>query len=122
MSPHRSTTPLRTAVVGTGGIARSSHLPAPDAAPSTTEIRQKRPKPPAEFQRAAADLVSPLVDAWERRRRDGAQAATSATAARLAALPDKDDRHLTEAQVAATGPTARGRFGMCGRLDVGPGI
>ncbi|GAA0692755.1 Gfo/Idh/MocA family oxidoreductase [Streptomyces malaysiensis subsp. malaysiensis] len=28
MSSHRSTTPLRTAVVGTGGIARSSHLPA----------------------------------------------------------------------------------------------
>lgn len=29
MSSHRSTTPLRTAVVGTGDIARSSHLPAP---------------------------------------------------------------------------------------------
>ncbi|MGY0021747.1 Gfo/Idh/MocA family protein [Streptomyces sp. YJ-C3] len=28
MSPHRSNTPLRTALVGTGGIARSSHLPA----------------------------------------------------------------------------------------------
>ncbi|MFJ8822701.1 Gfo/Idh/MocA family protein [Streptomyces sp. NPDC102467] len=28
MSPHRSNTPLRAAVVGTGGIARSSHLPA----------------------------------------------------------------------------------------------
>ncbi|OMI35529.1 oxidoreductase domain-containing protein [Streptomyces sparsogenes DSM 40356] len=28
MSSHRSTTPLRAAVVGTGGIARSSHLPA----------------------------------------------------------------------------------------------
>ncbi|MBP0457105.1 Gfo/Idh/MocA family protein [Streptomyces montanisoli] len=28
MSPHRSDAPLRTAVVGTGGIARSSHLPA----------------------------------------------------------------------------------------------
>ncbi|WP_194236065.1 hypothetical protein [Streptomyces acidicola] len=74
-----------------------------------------------EFQRAAADPVRPLVDAWGRRRRDGAQAATSATAAHLAALRDKDERHLTEAQVAATGPTARGRFGMCGRLDVHPG-
>ncbi|MEU1784804.1 hypothetical protein ABZ553_02485 [Streptomyces sparsogenes] len=29
----------------------------------------------------AADLVRPLVDAWERRRRHGALAATSATAA-----------------------------------------
>lgn len=28
MSPHRSPAPLRTAVVGTGGIARSTHLPA----------------------------------------------------------------------------------------------
>lgn len=28
MSPHRSPTPLRTAVVGAGGIARTSHLPA----------------------------------------------------------------------------------------------
>ncbi|MEU5608755.1 hypothetical protein AB0H03_08425 [Streptomyces sparsogenes] len=78
--------------------------------------------PLAEIQRAAADLVRPLVDAGERRLRDGAQAATSATAAHLAALRDKDERHLTEAQVAATGPTARGRFGMCGRLDVCPGI
>ncbi|MFD8091445.1 cupin domain-containing protein [Streptomyces malaysiensis] len=80
------------------------------------------PKPLAEFQRAAADLVRPLVDAWERRWRDGARAATSATAAQLAALRDKDERYLTEARVAATGPTARGRFGMCGRLDVYPGI
>ncbi|GAA2325889.1 hypothetical protein [Streptomyces cuspidosporus] len=78
--------------------------------------------PPAEFQRAAADLVRPLVDAWQRRRRDGAQAATSATAAHPAALRDKDERHLTEAQATATGPTARGRFGMCGRRDVCPGI
>ncbi|MER7789608.1 cupin domain-containing protein [Streptomyces sp. NPDC097640] len=79
-------------------------------------------EPLAEFQHAAADLVRPLVDAWERRWRDGAQAATSATAAHLAALRDKDERHLAEARVAATGPTARGRFGMCGRLDVYPGI
>ncbi|MDN3057024.1 cupin domain-containing protein [Streptomyces sp. SRF1] len=78
------------------------------------------PKPLAEFQRAAADL------AWwtpgERRWRDGARAATSATAAHLAALREKDERHPTEARVAAPGPTARGRFGMCGRLDVYPAI
>ncbi|MDP9616334.1 cupin domain-containing protein [Streptomyces demainii] len=80
------------------------------------------PKPLAEFQRAAADLVRPLVDVWERRWRDGARAATSATAAHLAALREKDERHPTEARVAATGPTARGRLGMCGRLDVYPGI
>ncbi|TMU96612.1 hypothetical protein [Streptomyces sp. DASNCL29] len=40
MSSHRSTTPLRTAVVGTGGIARSSHLPAPPAgAGPLSEVR-----------------------------------------------------------------------------------
>ncbi|MEU0804967.1 Gfo/Idh/MocA family oxidoreductase [Streptomyces sp. NPDC005970] len=38
MSSHRSTTPLRTAVVGTGGIARSSHLPALRALADAGEV------------------------------------------------------------------------------------
>ncbi|MEV1023306.1 cupin [Streptomyces sp. NPDC050264] len=80
------------------------------------------PGPLAEFQRAAAALVRPRLDAWEQRWRDGALAAATATGAQLAALRGKDERHLAEARVAATGPTARGRFGMCGRLDVYPGI
>jgi hypothetical protein len=80
------------------------------------------PEPLAEFQRAAAALVRPRLDAWEERWREGAHAAATATRHQLAALRERDGRHLTEARVAATGPTARGRFGMCGRLDVYPGI
>lgn len=80
------------------------------------------PEPLAAFQRAAAALVRPHLDAWERRWRDGAQAAAAATGAQLHALRAGDGRHLAEAGVEATGPTARGRFGMCGRLDVYPGI
>ncbi|MZD06826.1 cupin, partial [Streptomyces sp. SID5785] len=80
------------------------------------------PEPLAAFQRAAAALVRPRLDAWEQRWRDGAHAAAAATGAQLAALRAGDAQHLTGARVLATGPTARGRFGMCGRLDVYPGI
>ncbi|MFE7993170.1 cupin, partial [Streptomyces shenzhenensis] len=56
--------------------------------------------------------------AWEQRWRAGAHAATAATEAQFKALRAEDERHLAAARVAATGPAARGRFGMCGRLDV----
>ncbi|WP_353940648.1 cupin [Streptomyces sp. HUAS MG91] len=74
------------------------------------------------FQRAAAALIRPRLDAFEQRWRDGAQAAASATGSQLAALREGRADHLAHAAVTATGPTARGRFGMCGRLDVYPGI
>ncbi|MCA1220111.1 cupin domain-containing protein [Streptomyces sp. 8L] len=80
------------------------------------------PGPLAAFQEAAAALVRPRLDAWEERGRAGARAAAHATGAQLDALRGKDASHLAEAGVSATGPTARGRFGMCGRLDVYPGI
>ncbi|MFG1972521.1 cupin domain-containing protein [Nonomuraea fuscirosea] len=80
------------------------------------------PGPLAAFQRAAADLVRPRLDEWERRWADGAHAAATATGAQFAALRDGREDHLAAAGVAATGPAARGRFGMCGRLDVYPGI
>ncbi|RII20552.1 Cupin domain protein [Streptomyces sp. YIM 130001] len=80
------------------------------------------PEPLAEFQRAAAELVRPHLDDWERRWKDGAHTATTATESQVGALRDQDVRHLAEAGVAATGPTASGRFGMCGRLDVYQGI
>ncbi|MFE2373882.1 cupin domain-containing protein [Streptomyces sp. NPDC059398] len=76
------------------------------------------PGPLAAFQRAAAELVRPRLDAWEQRWHEGAHAAAEATREQLAALRDRDTRHLERARVTATGPTARGRFGMCGRLDV----
>ncbi|WP_372464499.1 cupin domain-containing protein [Streptomyces olivaceus] len=80
------------------------------------------PEPLAAFQRSAAELVRPRLDAWEQHWRDGAHAAAETTRAQLDALRGKDDGHLAEARVSATGPGARGRFGMCGRLDVYPGI
>ncbi|GAA2069221.1 cupin domain-containing protein [Streptomyces albiaxialis] len=80
------------------------------------------PEPLAAFQRAAAALVRPKLEAWERRWREGAHAAATATGAQLDALRGHDMSHLAEARVTATGPTARGRFGMCGRLDVYEGI
>ncbi|MEU6569792.1 cupin domain-containing protein [Streptomyces parvulus] len=80
------------------------------------------PEPLAAFRRAAADLVRPRLDDWERRWADGAHAAAEATRAQLAALRGEDDGHLADAKVSATGPTATGRFGMCGRLAVYPGI
>ncbi|MFB7593780.1 cupin domain-containing protein [Streptomyces sp. NPDC056160] len=80
------------------------------------------PGPLAAFQRAAAALVRPRLAEWRERWRDGAHAAAAATAAQLDALCAGDASHLTRGTVAATGPAARGRFGMCGRLDVYPGI
>ncbi|WP_345961332.1 cupin domain-containing protein [Streptomyces sp. BRB040] len=80
------------------------------------------PAPLAAFLRAAAALVRPRVDAWERRWREGALAAAESTRAGLEALRGGDDAHLSAAGVSSTGPAARGRFGMCGRLDVYPGI
>ncbi|RFU82609.1 cupin [Streptomyces triticagri] len=80
------------------------------------------PGPLAEFQRAAVALVRPQLDDWTGRWQDGAHTAATATAAQLTALREQDGHHLTEAAVASTGPTARGRFGMCGRLDVYQGI
>ncbi|MFJ6850933.1 cupin domain-containing protein [Streptomyces sp. NPDC091271] len=80
------------------------------------------PEPLAAFQRAAAELVRPRLDGWEQRWRDGAHAAASATEVQFDALRGGDGRHLADARVTSTGPTARGRFGMCGRLDVYPGI
>ncbi|MFE8910478.1 cupin domain-containing protein [Streptomyces globisporus] len=80
------------------------------------------PGPLADFQRAAAALVRPRLDDWERRWREGAEAAARATGGHLDALREQDVHHLDGARVASTGPTATGRFGMCGRLTVYQGI
>ncbi|MFJ4408600.1 cupin domain-containing protein [Streptomyces sp. NPDC088910] len=76
------------------------------------------PEPLAAFHRAAAELVRPRLADWERRWREGARAAVTATHDQLAALGDGDARHLADARTHASGPAATGRFGMCGRLDV----
>ncbi len=76
------------------------------------------PEPLAAFHRAAAALVRPLAAAWRERWRTGAAAAAAATGAQLDALARGDARHLAAAGVRAEQPAERGRFGMCGRLDV----
>ncbi|MFD0416061.1 cupin domain-containing protein [Streptomyces sp. NPDC127108] len=76
------------------------------------------PEPLAAFHRAAAVLVAPLTAAWRERWRTGAAAAAAATGAQLDALTKGDASHLAEAGVHAEQPVERGRFGMCGRLDV----
>lgn len=76
------------------------------------------PEPLAAFHRTAAALVAPLTSAWRERWRTGAAAAAAATGAQLDALTKGDASHLAAAGVRAEQPVERGRFGMCGRLDV----
>ncbi|WP_434976391.1 cupin domain-containing protein [Streptomyces aurantiacus] len=76
------------------------------------------PEPLAAFHRAAAALVRPLTPAWRERWHTGAAAAAAATDAQLDALARGDASHLAGARVRAEQPAERGRFGMCGRLDV----
>ncbi|QIB47203.1 cupin domain-containing protein [Streptomyces aureoverticillatus] len=76
------------------------------------------PEPLAAFHRAAAALVRPLTEAWRKRWQTGAAASAAATGAQLDALARGDASHLAHARVRAEQPAERGRFGMCGRLDV----
>lgn len=76
------------------------------------------PGPLAAFHRAAAALVRPLAPAWRERWKTGAAASAAATGAQLDALERGDAGHLARADVHAEQPAERGRFGMCGRLDV----
>ncbi|MEE1738322.1 cupin domain-containing protein [Streptomyces sp. BE147] len=79
------------------------------------------PEPLAAFHRAAAALVRPQADDWRERWRRGAAAASEATGEQLDALARGDGGHLADACLYAEQPSVRGRFGMCGRLDVYPG-
>ncbi|MCF3119538.1 cupin [Streptomyces arenae] len=76
------------------------------------------PEPLAAFHRAAVALVRPLAARWRERWRAGAAAAAEATAAQLDRVERADAGYLAGATVRAEQPSARGRFGMCGRLDV----
>lgn len=72
----------------------------------------------AAFHRAAAALVRPRLAEWRERWANGARAAAEATGEQLDRLARGDVSHLAGAVVRAAEPSARGRFGMCGRLDV----
>ncbi|WP_411118784.1 cupin domain-containing protein [Streptomyces sp. 058-1L] len=76
------------------------------------------PEPLAAFHRAAAELVRPRVEEWRTRWERGAAMAAAATAAQLEALGRGQWDHLAGARVHGQQPVERGRFGMCGRLDV----
>ncbi|MFE7140308.1 cupin domain-containing protein [Streptomyces sp. NPDC057644] len=76
------------------------------------------PEPLAAFHRAAAALVRPRAAEWRARWEKGAATAAAATADQLDALDRGEAGHLADARVHAERPSAHGRFGMCGRLDV----
>ncbi|MBM7057514.1 cupin domain-containing protein [Streptomyces durocortorensis] len=76
------------------------------------------PEPLAAFHRAAAALVRPRAAEWRARWEKGAATAPPATADQLDALDRGEAGHLADARVHAERPSAHGRFGMCGRLDV----
>ncbi|MBK3585264.1 cupin [Streptomyces microflavus] len=76
------------------------------------------PEPLAAFHSAAAALVRPRVEEWRTRWERGAAIAAAATAAQLEALGRGEWGHLAGARVYGQQPVERGRFGMCGRLDV----
>ncbi|MEU1404421.1 cupin domain-containing protein [Streptomyces sp. NPDC005728] len=76
------------------------------------------PEPLAAFHRAAATLVRPRIAEWRERWQRGALAAAETTGDHLDRLERGDGAHLAEARVHARRPSERGRFGMCGRLDV----
>lgn len=72
----------------------------------------------AAFHEAAAALVRHRLDAWRTRWEQGAAAASAATGEQLDRLATGDATYLAAAEVRAEQPSARGKFGMCGRLDV----
>lgn len=76
------------------------------------------PQALAAFHEAAAALVRPRLADWRERWRRGAEAAATATGAQLDRLERGDTSHLAQAVVRAEQPSAHGKFGMCGRLDV----
>ncbi|MFE4328951.1 cupin domain-containing protein [Streptomyces sp. NPDC056831] len=76
------------------------------------------PEPLADFHRAAAALVRPRTEDWRGRWQKGAAAASEVTGGQLDALARGDGGYLADACVHAEQPSAYGKFGMCGRLDV----
>jgi hypothetical protein len=72
----------------------------------------------AAFHRTAAALVRPRIAEWRERWRRGAEASAAATGVQLDWLERGESPHLTDAAVRSEQPVARGKFGMCGRLDV----
>lgn len=82
-------------------------------------LREARtPQALADFHTAAAALVRHRLGDWRERWERGAGAAAAATGAQLDRLAAGDAGHLAAATVHCEQPVERGRFGMCGHLDV----
>ncbi|WP_405592502.1 cupin domain-containing protein [Streptomyces sp. NBC_01190] len=69
-----------------------------------------------DFYAAAAALVAPRLDEWERTRRLRAAAAAERTGRQIDALRRGDVRHLQEAAVASLPAPPQDVLGMCGQL------
>lgn len=74
-------------------------------------------KPLLDFHRAAGALVGPRLADWRTGWESGAARASRQTGVQLDRLTEGDATHLADARVHARLPHARGKFGMCGRLD-----
>lgn len=71
-----------------------------------------------DFYRSAVGLKQDLLDAWEKRWREGALASAERTGLQLDRLREGDIGHLAEADIHVMRAEGPQRFGMCGRLDV----
>ncbi|WJV51578.1 cupin domain-containing protein [Streptomyces flavofungini] len=120
--PPRTTHEGEAAATGDAAVERAARRRRDLAVEGFTALRAATeagdPEPLAAFHRAAAALVAPLTAAWRERWRTGAAAAAAATGAQFDALAKGQASHLAQAAVRAELPVERGRFGMCGRLDV----
>ncbi len=76
------------------------------------------PEALAAFHRAAAAPRTTPAHGVARALGAGARAAATATGEQLDRLEQGDFSHLADAVVRAEQPSAYGKFGMCGRLDV----
>ncbi|MFD7459419.1 cupin domain-containing protein [Streptomyces sp. NPDC059868] len=100
------------------------HLADPETYAAATTIPADAPE--AEQERIARARRDLALEGYRELRAGGPEApaafhraaAAAATGHRLDRLAEGDASHLAEAAVRAEQPLARGRFGMCGRLDV----
>lgn len=69
-----------------------------------------------DFHEAAAALVRPRMDAWEKTVREGAAAAAATTLRQIEAMRSGDWKHLRAAEVSRIAEPSESSLGMCGFL------
>lgn len=110
--------PEGTEEVQTAAARRRRDLAVQGFTALRTAEERGDPEPLAAFHRTAAALVRPALAAWRTRWEAGAAEAARQTGAQLDRLASGDASHLAEARLHSRMPGTRGRFGMCGRLDI----